>query len=67
MCISVYFIQVFVGGLVSYLRCLCLLAYSGVQILSCVFDLVVFVLCFVYPMLPGFSGLSIVVCPFGIL
>ena len=51
----------------SYLRCLCLLAYSGVQILSCVFDLVVFVLCFVYPMLPGFSGLSIVVCPFGIL
>ena len=36
----------------SYVRCLCLLAYSGVHILSCVFDLVVFVLCFVYPMLP---------------
>jgi hypothetical protein len=48
---------VVVGGLVSYLRYLCLFAYSGVQhILCCVFVLFFFV-----------SGLSIFDCPFGIL
>jgi hypothetical protein len=37
----------------SYLRYLCLFAYSGVQhILCCVFILFVFVLCLVYAMLP---------------
>ena len=46
----------------SYLRYVCLLALSGVQ----------HILCFdyrrlVYPMLPVFSGLSDLHCPFGIL
>ena len=41
------------GGLVSYLRYLCVSAYSGVRhIVFCVFVLFVFVLCLVYPMLP---------------
>jgi hypothetical protein len=39
-------IQLFVGGLMSYLRYMCLIADSGVQhILCCVFDLFFFVLC----------------------
>ena len=39
-------------GFMSFLRYLCALAHSGVQhILCCVF-LFLFVLCFVYPMLP---------------
>ena len=39
------YLQLFVGGLTSYLRYLCLLANSGVQhILCCVFVLFVFVL-----------------------
>ena len=41
-------IQLYVGGLMSYLCFLCLFAYSGV---FC-FVLFVFVLCLVYPMLP---------------
>ena len=42
-----------VGGLMSYLRYLCLLVQSGVQcILCCVFALFVSVLCLVYPMFP---------------
>jgi len=49
---DVRFIQLFVGGLMSYLRYLYFFAYSGVQhILYCVFILFVFVLCLVYPML----------------
>jgi hypothetical protein len=41
-----HFLQLFVGGLVSYLRYLRLFGYSGVQhILCCVFALFVFVLC----------------------
>ena len=37
-----------VGQLMSYLRCLCLFEYGGVQhMLCCVFVLFVFVLCFV--------------------
>ena len=66
------YLQMFVGGLMSYLRYLCLFAHSGVKhILSCVF------ICLVYPMLPvsldcpfliadsvfvSFSGLSIFDC-----
>ena len=38
--------QLFVGGLMSYLRYLCLLAHSGIQYILCyVFDLFFFVLC----------------------
>jgi hypothetical protein len=38
---------------VSYLRYLCVSAYSGVRhIVFCVFVLFVFVLCLVYPVLP---------------
>ena len=41
-----FYLKLIVGGLRSYLRYLCLLAYSDVQhILCCVFDLFVFVLC----------------------
>ena len=47
------YLQLFIEGLMSYLRYLCLLAHSGVQhILCCVFVLSVFVLCLVYPMFP---------------
>jgi hypothetical protein len=43
--VRLYF-QLFVGGLGSYLRYLCLFAYSGIQhILWCVFHLFVFFLC----------------------
>jgi len=39
------YLQLFVGALMSYLRYLCLLAYSGIQhILCCVFALLFFVL-----------------------
>ena len=41
-----FYLQLFVGGLMTYLLYLCLFAYSGVQhILCCVFVLFVFVLC----------------------
>jgi len=41
--------KLFIGGLLSYLRYLCLFAYSGVQhILCCVFALFVFALCILY-------------------
>jgi hypothetical protein len=40
------YIQLFVKGRTSYLRCLCLFAHSGVQhLLCCVFALFFFVLC----------------------
>jgi hypothetical protein len=40
-----HYLQLFVGGLMSYLRYLCLFAYIGVQhILCCVFVLFFFVL-----------------------
>ena len=49
----------FVGGVMSYVRCL--LMYSGVHhILCCVFLRIV-------PYVASFSGLSIFDCPFGIL
>jgi len=41
------YLQLFVGGLRSYLRYLCLLAYSGVQHIVCCVCLRL-----VYPMLP---------------
>ena len=47
------YLQLFVGGLMSYLCYLCLFVHSGVQrILCCVFVLFVIVLSLVYPMLP---------------
>ena len=48
----------------SYLRYLCLFAHSGVQhMLCCVFALFLFVLCFVYLMLPVSVGcLRLVPC-----
>ena len=54
-------LQLFVGGLMSYLRYLCLFSYSGVQhTVCCVFVLGFFVLCS-----SMFSGLFILDCPFG--
>ena len=53
-------LQLFVAGLMSYLRYLCLLAYSGVQhILCCVFCFVCLPLVFCVPNVANFSGLSI--------
>jgi hypothetical protein len=52
-----------VGGLMSYLRYLCLFAHRGVQhILCCVFVLLCFSTCYVHYIV-SFSGLSIVKCP----
>ena len=40
------YLQLFVGGLMSYLHYLCLVVYSGVQhILCCIFHLFFFVVC----------------------
>ena len=48
----------------SYLRYLCLLAYSSVQhILCCGFVLFVFVLCLMYPMLPVFLDCPFLIAP----
>ena len=59
------YLQLFVGGLMFYLRYLCLFAYSGVQhILCCVFGLFVLVLCILRCQ---FSGLSILDLLFGFL
>jgi hypothetical protein len=56
--------QLFVGGPMSYLRYLCLLAYSGVQLNPyCVFCL--YSSCVSYA--ASFSGLSIVDGPIGII
>jgi hypothetical protein len=63
-CLVRLYLQLFVGRVMSYLHYFCLFAYSSVQhILCCVF---VF-LRHVYSLLPGWSGLSIFYCPFGIL
>ena len=49
VCLARLFLQLFVGGLMSYLRYLCLFAHSVVQhILCCVFVLFFFVLCTLY-------------------
>ena len=59
------YLQLFVGGLMSYLRYLYLFTLSGVHhILCCVFVLFFFVLC---THVASFSGSLIFVCPFGIL
>jgi hypothetical protein len=61
------YLQLFVGGLMSYLRYLCLFVYSGIQHILCC---VVFLLCFsssCVPFVASFSGLSFFDCPFGIL
>ena len=52
-------LQLFVGGLLSYLRYLCLFAYSGVQhILCCVFCFVCLRLVSCVPKVASFSELS---------
>jgi len=43
------YLKLVIGGCMSYLRYLCLFAYSGVQhILCCVFHLFLFMLCTLY-------------------
>jgi hypothetical protein len=49
-CSVLLYLQLFVGGLMSYLRYLCLFAYSGVTHILGFFVLCFFV--FVYPVLP---------------
>jgi hypothetical protein len=57
-------LQLFVGGLMPYLRYLFLLAHSYVQhILCCIF---VLISSSCVPNVASFSGLSIFNCPFGI-
>jgi hypothetical protein len=59
------YLQLFVGGIMSYLRYLCLFVHTGVQhILCCIFLLFLLVLC--TPYVASFSGLSIFDCPFGV-
>ena len=54
----ILYLQLFVGGLLSYLHYLCLFVHSGGQhILCCVFALFFFIY------VAGFSGLSIVITP----
>ena len=58
------YLQLFVGGFMSYLRYLCLLAYSGVQHIFCFFfGLFVFVLCLVYSMLPVSLDCQFLIAP----
>ena len=67
LCSVRLYLQLFVGGLMSYLRYLCLLAHSDVQqILWCVFVFIIYVL-YCLTCVASFSGLSIFDCPFGIL
>ena len=64
-CSGRLYLPLFVGGLITCVRYLCLFVYSGVQhILCCVFVLFLFVC---IPHVANFSGLSILYCPFGIL
>ena len=59
-----FYLHFFVGGFMSYLRYLCLFAYSGVQhILCCVFAMIVFVLCLVFPMLPVSLDCQFLIAP----
>ena len=63
-CSVLFYLQLFVGGLMSYLRYLCLFANHGVQhILCCDFVLLVFALCLVYPMLPVSLDCSFLISP----
>ena len=59
------YLQLFVGGLMSYLRYLCLLAFSCVHIYCVVFSLCLSSSCVTN--VASFSGLSIFDCYFGIL
>jgi hypothetical protein len=69
------YLQLFVGGLVSYLRSLWLFTYGGVQrIFAHLISFLYSVFCFVclrlgscVPNAGSFSGLSILDCPFGFL
>jgi hypothetical protein len=62
LCSLRLYLQLLVGGLMSYLRYLCLFTYSDVQyILCCV------LFCFSLSYVASFSGLSIFDCPFGLL
>ena len=65
LCSVRLYLQLFSGGLVSYLRYICFLAYSGVNTYCVVFLFCLSSSC--VPYVVGFSGLSIFDCPFGIL
>ena len=54
-CLNRFYLQLFVGGLVFYLRYLCLFTYSGVQHISVLYFCFTF-LRLVYPMLPVSVG-----------
>ena len=60
------FVQLFVGGFVSYVHYLCLFAYGGVLFFF-VFFLFVFILCLVYSVLTVPLDCPFVDCPFGVL
>jgi hypothetical protein len=72
-CLVRLYLQLFVGGLMTYLRYLCELAHIGVQHILCWSCLVLFVVFFLVfssscvPCVASFSGLSICGCSFGIL
>ena len=58
-------LHLFVGGLMSYLRYLCLFAYSGIHhILCCVVCCARVRLLSCVPNVASFCGLSILDCPF---
>ena len=58
------YLQMFVGGFMSYLRYLCLFAHSGIQHILCSF--LFFRLRLVYPMLPVSLGYPFFFCPISI-
>ena len=63
VCLVRLYLQLFVGGLMSYLHYLCLFVHSGVQhIVSCIY-----LFCLSSSYVASFSGLSIFDCPFIIL
>jgi hypothetical protein len=68
-CLVRLYLQLFVGGLMTYLRYLCELAHIGVQHILCWSCLVLFVgffwffLRLVYPVLPVFLDCLFVVAP----
>jgi len=57
-----FYLQLFVGGLMSYLHYLCLFVYSGVQYICALFFLVLCTLCCQFLWIVHFCLL-----PFGIL
>jgi hypothetical protein len=63
--VRLYF-QLFVGGIMSYLRyivCLCIVVSNTYCVVF--FALFVFVFCLMYPNVASFSGMSILDCTFG--